>query len=136
MGRIDIDANYHSHLRTIGLVQNFRRMLHGIPSIIAFDGKSYTGYYQEMSYDALLQFATDQIPNQIDKMRPGSGTKWLKSMTGRPRILLVSPHSTISILYKHVAFELHQWIDFGFIRREGVAKGVIACYLLQGSILL
>jgi len=124
LGRIDTDGGYRGDGRTIQLVQQFRRMINGLPSVVAFDGKNYRGHYRRMDYDSLLRFVTEQIPNHIETVRQSRGQKWLHASSDKPRVFLISGQHSISVLFRHAAFELHQWLDFGFTHWSGGGSDV------------
>ena len=115
LARIDAEAGYHGRGRTIGIVQQFRRMVTGWPAVVAFDGTSYRVFHGYTDYDSLLAFAADRIPYHISNLPSKQGFSFLKNSQGKPRALLISNHRSTPILFRHVAFELHQWIDFGFV---------------------
>merc|ERR1712070_686510 len=72
-----------------------------------------------MEYEELVRFATERIPNHITRVSHGQGIRFLQHKlrgqdTEQPSVLLLSGHHRVSLLYRHVAFEMHQHMDFGF----------------------
>ena len=104
-----IRHRFHGEYRTISVVQQFRRMLNGLPSVVAYDGNHYRSFRGHNDYDSLLRFATERIPLHIENLHRNQGTRFLQSGTsGKPRVLLLSAHGTAPMLFRHAAFEFHQ----------------------------
>merc|ERR1712216_310213 len=110
MGRVDTDGGFRGERRTVGLVNQFRRMINGLPTVIGYDGNQYRSFYGHMEYEELVRFATERIPNHITRVSHGQGIRFLQHKlrgqdTEQPSVLLLSGHHRVSLLYRHVAFE-------------------------------
>jgi len=120
MGRVDAEGGFHGPRRTISIRSQFQRLVRGYPGVVAYDGKGFHSYHGSLDYEGLLQFAADRIPDHITPL-PSSHHHINAFLQARndgdtPRILLFSAHSRPPILFRHVAFELNQFIEFGFVQ--------------------
>ena len=120
MGRIDAEGGFHGPTRTISLRSQFQRLVRGYPGVVAYDGQGFFAYHGSNNYEELLQFAADRIPNHITMLQngPSQVTAFLQARNegNTPRVLLFSGHSRAPILFRHVAFEMHQYLEFGFVQ--------------------
>lgn len=90
----------------------------GYPTIKLFNkkGKSVLDYQQGRDARSIMDYAIQQLENNVDKVAASSEDKFWAKMDGHPHALLFSTKSDVTPLYKSMAIKYKSKIVFGQVK--------------------
>jgi len=103
----------------------------GYPSIKVFSDKGKVSDYKlERQASAIVRFATDQLPNQVVRIKDTTAlANFLQEGSQIPHVLIFSSKADVAPLLKSLAVSYKGRLSFGIVKQD--AKEIVAKYSIE-----